>query len=136
MTELTHGEVKGQFHHLVQAVGGTMAAAAFLGVSHQRVSAMQSIQHPDAMPSIMQVFALEQALGKSILFSALADRISGVSRRNDPLKEAGDVMVAGAEVFDAIRTGKDRRAIAGAVAKLEREVADVGQALIATDETS
>lgn len=34
--------VKGLFHQLVKAVGGVEAAGAFLGVSHQRISQLQT----------------------------------------------------------------------------------------------
>ena len=100
--------VKGLFHQLVKAVGGVEAAGAYLGVSHQRVSQLQTTTCAD-MPTIMQVIALEAACGNPIVTGALSRRLTG-----GPGPEVGHAMVgsvgAAAEalrvVHDAERDGK------------------------------
>ncbi|WP_298699217.1 helix-turn-helix domain-containing protein [uncultured Brevundimonas sp.] len=55
---LTDGEIKALFRQLVKAVGGVEAAGVELGVSHQRVSVLQSPAAAD-MPTVRQIIALE-----------------------------------------------------------------------------
>lgn len=72
MREIAAPEIKGLFHHLVKAVGGVEAAGAFLEISHQRVSQLQSVNCAD-MPSILQIVRLEQAAGRPIVTGVLAE---------------------------------------------------------------
>lgn len=97
MTEITPAFIKGHFHHLVRAVGGTEAAGVYLGVSHQRVSQLQSVHSAD-MPTILQVLTLEQAVGRSVVFSALARAVEGAAAE-DIRAAAVDAVTTGAQVL-------------------------------------
>jgi hypothetical protein len=73
---LTFGEFKALVRQLVKAVGGVEAAAAELGVSHQRISQLQSVNHDDQM-TFLQVQALEAVAGRAIVTGAAARAIEG-----------------------------------------------------------
>lgn len=100
--------VKGLFHQLVKAVGGVEAAGAFLGVSHQRISQLQTTTCAD-MPTVMQIVALESACGLPVVTGALCRRLTG-----GPGPEVRDAMVGAVGsasealrvVHDAERDGK------------------------------
>jgi DNA-binding transcriptional regulator YdaS (Cro superfamily) len=119
MTDITPAQIKGLFHHLVKCVGGIEPSATFLGVSPQRVSQLQLTTH-DSMPTVMQIFTLERACGQSVVFATLAKLIAPNSI-SEPMKEAGDLMVAGAAAFDAVRSGADTRTRRQAAMKARAE---------------
>lgn len=126
--EAIANEIKGLFHHLVQAVGGCEAAATRLGISQQRVSQLQLLSCPD-VPTLVHITVLERWLGRPTVTEALAERVTNNLGRPDPLKEAGDVIEAGAEVFRLVRAGADKRDIEKAVSRLEQETDEVAAAV-------
>jgi len=73
---LTPGELKALVRALVTACGGVEAAAAVLGVTHQRVSDLQSINKPDQMP-FLQICALEAFAERDIVTGAASRAIRG-----------------------------------------------------------
>jgi len=117
-------EVKGLFGQLVTVVGGQDAAAAFLGISQQRVSQLINPTCAD-MPTVMHIVTLESAVGQPIVTGALARAASGGSLTADPMKEIGDVVIAQAEVFHLERTGADAKAKKAAALRLVREATEV-----------
>lgn len=80
--------LKALFCQLRKAVGSQDAAATYLEVSRQRVAQLESAHEDNAkeVPTWEQVFTLEQAIGRSIVFAALADLSDG--------KPATDIMDA------------------------------------------
>lgn len=126
--DITPGQVKGLFFHLVREVGGIEAAGAYLGCSHQRVSQLQNTNSTD-MPTIMQVCILEKVVGQDIVtgtLSAAATRRTGVRELITECCEATEASVA---LLNAARTGKDKRVIRAALLTALRELDDVGHAL-------
>lgn len=94
--------VKGLFFQLVKAAGGVEAAGAFLGVSHQRISQLQTTTCAD-MPTVMQIVALESACGLPVVTGALARRLTG-----GPGPEVRDAMVgAVGSASEALRVVHD-----------------------------
>lgn len=71
--------LKALFFQLRKAVGSQDAAAAYLDISRQRVGQLESAHadHAREIPTWGQVFTLEQAAGRSIVFAALADLTEG-----------------------------------------------------------
>ena len=80
--------LKALFHQLRKAVGSQDAAATYLEVSRQRVAQLESAHADNSreVPTWEQVFVLEQAIGRSIVFAALADLSDG--------KPSADIMGA------------------------------------------
>ena len=142
-----HARLKALFAKLVFKVGRQDAAAAYLGISRQRVSQLGSAnpEHARDIPTWEQVWTLEDACGQSVVFGALAQTIEppAVAPAACPLKETHDVVQASAALlpiaaalqsgdfaaFDALMEGVDRlklearelRAVVTNVARL-REV--------------
>jgi hypothetical protein len=125
--------VKSLVFQLVKAAGGVEAAGAVLGVSHQRVSQLQSLNHAD-MPTLMQVVALEAFVGHPILTAALAASITSTDAGKSPLEEACEVTEAAAELLRLIRTGAPSREIDAVIWRLRKEIDDLPAALATTDE--
>ncbi len=73
---LDDGEVKALFRQLVTAAGGVQAAGIELGVSHQRVSLLQSPGNAE-IPNLRQIMALEVVAGQPIVSAAVARAITG-----------------------------------------------------------
>lgn len=117
-------EIKGLFYHLVKAVGGVEAAGAFLGISHQRVSQLQTVTCAD-MPTIMHVATLEAVAHQAIVTGALARAATGGSVTHDPMKEIVDVVLAQAEVLKLERTGAEPKTKKDAALRLVREATEV-----------
>jgi len=105
--------LKGLFSQLRRAVGSQEAAATYLGVSRQRVSQLESASddHADDIPTWGQVWTLERALGRSVIFSALAHQIEPPKVRSDAslMKETHDVVQRAAAMLplaDALKEGR------------------------------
>jgi hypothetical protein len=129
MTEVTAGQIKGLFYHLVRRVGGVEAAGAFLGVSHQRVSTLQNVNQPD-MPTLLQVAILERAIGQSVVFAALARYATGAPDASDcAVTEACEVTEASARLLHLVRTAAPQREIEAAALAVQREAQDVPHAV-------
>jgi hypothetical protein len=130
---MTPARVKSLVFQLVKAAGGVEAAGAVLGVSHQRVSQLQSLNHAD-MPTLMQVVALEAFVGHPILTAALAASITSADAGKSPLEEACEVTEAAAELLRLIRTGAPTREIDAVIWRLRKEIDDLPAALATTDQ--
>jgi hypothetical protein len=94
--------IKALFDKAVREFGGSPAAAVRLGVSRQRVDALRSAKDDFArdVPTWAQVWEIETALGRSIVFAGLAETIAPPPphRLARPLKETMDVIRVAAEV--------------------------------------
>lgn len=130
---MTPARVKSLVFQLVKAAGGVEASGAVLGVSHQRVSQLQSLNHAD-MPTLMQVVALEAFVGQPIVTAALAASITSTDACKSPLEEACEVSETAGELLRLIRTGAATREIDAVIWRLRKEVDDLPVALAATDE--
>lgn len=128
MTDVTPAQIKGLFFHLVGKVGGVVPAGAYLGVSHQRVSILQSVNHPD-MPSLMQVVTLERVVGQDIVTGALSRAATGKPDTGEVLDEVMDAHAALANLQESIRKGKPHREQRAALIRTEAEVDQVAAAL-------
>jgi hypothetical protein len=69
-------EVKALFKMLVGAVGGVEAAGVHLGVSHQRVSQLYSLNNEDE-PAYRQIRVLEVAAGQAVVTGAHVKAVRG-----------------------------------------------------------
>jgi hypothetical protein len=130
---MTPARVKSLVFQLVKAAGGVEASGAVLGVSHQRVSQLQSLNHAD-MPTLMQVITLEAFVGHPILTAALAASITSTDAGKSPLEEACEVTEAAAELMRLIRTGAPTREIDAVIWRLRKEIDDLPAALVTTDQ--
>lgn len=124
MSAITPAQVKGLFYALVKEVGGVEAAAAFLGISHQRVSQLQSPAHTD-LPTIMHVVTLEAVVGQDVVTGVLSRAAGGIGAAKDLRTEVCEAVEASADVLRLVRTGADRKTIHKAGLHLMREAADV-----------
>jgi len=79
MQPLDPSELKALFAQLVDAIGTQDAAAAFLGISRQRVGQLIGTSWPD-LPTILQVVKLEAVCGQAVVTGALARRVEGEQR--------------------------------------------------------
>ena len=129
---MTPARVKTLVFQLVKAAGGVEAAGAVLGVSHQRVSQLQSLNHAD-MPTLMQVIALEAFVGQPILTGALAASLTPTDAGKSPLEEACEVSEAAAHLLHVVRTGGTDREVEAAAVRLRKEIDDVPAAMAAKD---
>lgn len=118
------------FMTLVRLIGGCDAAGAMLGISHQRVSQLQSLNHAD-MPTLMQVHILEMALGQPIVSGALARLAVGRTCGVDLIKEAAEAVAAVSSVLDACVKGATQRDALIAVSRARKELDDVAASLSA-----
>lgn len=129
MAELTPGYVKALFHQLVQRVGKTEAAAAYLEVSGPRITQLQSPNYPD-MPTVMQVATLEAVAGQSVVFGALAALPQdAATSHKDPMEEACELTEAATNLLHKVRTKAPEREIQAAILDVQREAQDVSRAL-------
>lgn len=128
------GLLKSLFARLVRAHGSHDAAAARLDVSRQRIGQLCSASddHVRDVPTWDQVWALEQALERSVVFAALADMASPapVVSAACPLhsaiwtvRQASDVL---GKIEEAAKDGIDaqeERQIEDALCALENRIA-------------
>lgn len=135
MSALSDGQIKAAFFQLVKAAGGVEAAGAVVGVSHQRVSQLQSLNHAD-MPTLRQVRDLEAFVGLPIVTAAMSASIETGDAGKSPLEEASEVTEAAAELQSAVRRGASEREVSTAITKLRREIEDVPVALEARGKKS
>jgi len=70
------GEVKALFRMLVKAAGGVEAAGVELGVTHQRISQLQSPSNEEE-PTYRQIRSLEVAIGRPIVTGAHVKAVTG-----------------------------------------------------------
>lgn len=141
MSAVTRETIKGLFFHLVRAVGGVEAAAAYLDISHQRVSRLQLIRDGSGepvqdMPTVLQIVTLEAVVGQPVVTGALARSAEGKSATADPIKEAGDVVIAASEVFSAVRSGATRKDALAVALRAQRELDELKDSLGAPDDAA
>lgn len=131
---LTDGEVKALFRQLVKAGGGVEACGVELGISHQRVSLLQSPTAPD-MPTFRQILALEAVVGRAIVTGAAARAIEGEA--DDSVRDATvEAVQATAESLgavhamdaDGVRTEAEIREVQKRTQKALREAQDAADA--------
>jgi hypothetical protein len=106
---LTLGEVKAHFRQLVKAAGGVEACGIELGVSHQWISELQNPNKPEALPTFMQIMALEVVAKQDIVTGAASRAIKG--QATDDIADAAVAAVAASAdvlrlVHDMDRDGK------------------------------
>lgn len=130
--DVTPARIKGLFFHLVKSAGGVEAAGSVIGVSHQRVSILQSVNAPD-MPSVLQIVALEKFVGQDIVTGPLSRAALGKPESGDEVEEAMDATEAVVDLQKTIRSGAGRREKRAALIKAEAELHDVGAALDRTE---
>ena len=73
---IEEGELKALVRQLVKAAGGVEACGVLLGVSHQRVSQLQSPNNPDQM-SFLQIAKLECVAERAIVSGAQVRAVEG-----------------------------------------------------------
>jgi hypothetical protein len=129
MTTPTNAQIKGLFFHLIKSVGGVEAAGAYLSISHQRVSQLQSINCAD-MPTLMQIVTLEHAVGVPVVTRALAESVVNSQDANDLLAEACEATEAAAELQRLARAKAEPRVIRAAAIRLEQEARDAVAAAV------
>ena len=139
---VTDGEVKALFRQLVKAGGGVEACGVELGISHQRVSLLQSPTAPD-MPTFRQILTLEAVVGRAIVTGAAARAIEGgvdevISAAVVQAVSAAAEAIAAVHAMEADgkRTAGEVRAVQALTQVLLREAqeaADVAARLSATD---
>lgn len=125
----TSHQIKGLFFHAVKAVGGVEAAGAYLQISHQRVSQLQSINCAD-MPTIMHIVTLEHVIGQPIITRALAESVAGPLGAADLMVEACEATEAAADLQALVRNRADHKTIRDAAVRLQREATDITAALV------
>jgi hypothetical protein len=128
MTEPSPHYIKALFLALVKVAGGGEAAGLALGVSHQRISQLTSMQSAD-MPTLMQVVALEAFADQPVVTSALAKLVQSAGKGADPNKEAAEVVSASARLMHLTVNGASQREILAAVAAVRSELDDVPASL-------
>ena len=121
-----HARLKALFAKLVKRCGKQDAAAEYLDISRQRVAQLCSAnpEHARDIPTWEQVWTLEQACNKSVIFATFAAEIDppAVAPTNCPIKETHDIVQASAALlpiaaalqagdmgaYDALMEGVDR----------------------------
>ena len=126
--EVTPAYVKGLFFHAVRLVGGVDAAGAYLGVSKQRVSVLQSVNHDD-MPTVLQIATLERAIGQDVVTGPLSRAATGKPDTGNVLDEVMDAHEALAEVQRKARAGAPHREFRAAAIALTAEVDQLSAAV-------
>lgn len=133
--------LKSLFAQLVRACGKQDAAAARLGISRQRVGQLCSAnpEHARDIPTWDQVWALEAACGRSVVFRALADLVEPDAAPRDacPVKETHDVVQAAASMLslaDDLKAGKPGAHVAfmDGLNRLQREADECEASAIVT----
>jgi hypothetical protein len=119
---------KALFAQLVAACGGVEASGALLGVSHQRISQLQTLGNTEEPHIRKHTAPLEAFCGQAIVTGALARIATGASLTADPMKEIGDVVLAQAEVLHLERSGADPKTKRRAALRLVREASEVADA--------
>lgn len=131
---LESGEVKALFRQLVAAAGGVEACGLTLGVSHQRVSQLQSVNNPD-MPTFAQIMALEVVAERPIITAVAAQAIEGHAAE-DLSTQAVAVVSQGARtlqlVHDMDADGARTEAEVRAVQRATQESAEAAERLAAS----
>ena len=113
--------IKALFSQAVDAVGSQEAAAAFLGITRQRVSQLTSTAHAD-MPMMMQVLKLQRVTKSSLVFGTLARLDVEVDAGGNALASAVDSTAAASRALQTVHAAKADGALCA------REVEDIKDA--------
>lgn len=97
--------LKAHFGQLVDAVGTQEAAAAFLGISRQRVGQLISVATND-LPTWGQVWKLEQVCGQSLVFKAFGRMTETESPGQGALASAVDATAKASRSLQVIHAAK------------------------------
>lgn len=97
--------LKAHFGQLVDAVGTQEAAAAFLGVSRQRVGQLISTANND-LPTWGQVWKLETVTGQSLIFSAFGRMTAGGEASTGALTAAVESTAAASRALQTVHAAK------------------------------
>lgn len=126
--------LKSLFARLVNACGRQDAAAARLGITRQRVSQLCSASpdHAKDIPTWSQVWALEQACERSVVFASLASMVEPAAPAGpvSAVKETHDLVAAAADLCPlamALDLNKPEtvRAWTAGLDRVQREAADL-----------
>jgi DNA-binding transcriptional regulator YdaS (Cro superfamily) len=134
---LDTGLLKSLFARLVQAAGRQDAAAARLGISRQRIGQLCSanVEHARDLPTWAQVWALEVAVERSVVFRALADMIepSGRATSANPMSHAVGMVKEAADVLAAVESAlEDGEVLPAEAEAVENELAQLEAKIAAT----
>ena len=130
--------LKALFSRLIRAVGTQEAAAEYLGVSRQYVGYLASAnpEYAAYVPTWDHVWTLENACGRSVVFSALAEMVSPprLSPGSTHVKETHDLVQAAAAMLplaDALDPAKPETVAAfrDGMDRLDREASEAGAAV-------
>jgi len=97
--------LKAHFGQLVDAVGTQEAAAAFLGVSRQRVGQLISTANND-LPTWAQVWKLEVVTNQSLVFAAFGRRTAGSESGADAMTAAVESTATASRALQAVHAAK------------------------------
>ena len=126
--------LKSLFARLVVACGKQDAAAARLGISRQRIGQLCSAnpEHAKDIPTWGQVWALEQACERSVVFGSLASLVEPTAAAEpvSAVKETHDLVAASAAMCPlAVALDPEKpetvRAFAEGLERVQREAADL-----------
>ena len=105
MSDFDPSLLKAHFAQLVDAVGTQEAAAAFLGVSRQRVGQLISTATAD-LPTWGQVWKLEQVCGQSLVFAAFGRMTDADGAGGSALASAVRSTAAASRALQAVHAAK------------------------------
>ncbi len=97
--------LKAHFGQLVDAVGTQEAAAAFLGVSRQRVGQLISTANND-LPTWGQVWKLETVTGQSLVFGAFGRMTAGEEVSAGAMNAAVESTAAATRALQTVHAAK------------------------------
>lgn len=127
-TESERAELKAVFALLVERAGGVVPCGARLGISHQRVSQLQSLDHKDVPNLLLHITPLEAFCGEPVVTSHYARKVTGGSA-GDPIEEVMEAIEAIVDAGKTIRTERCTRARRAALLNAKRQLDDVFDSL-------
>lgn len=121
-----HRHLKNLFRDLVETYGGVVPAAACLGISHQRISQLQSVDSPtENVPDLLKhILPLEEACGQPVVTGGLSRAITGADAKRNLQDEALDAVEETVAFASKIRAGADRDTIRKAGRKALNELTE------------
>jgi len=105
MNDFSPALLKAHFGQLVDAVGTQEAAAAFLGVSRQRVGQLISTANND-LPTWAQVWKLEKVTGQTLVFGAFGRMTAGEEAHTGALTAAVESTATATRALQAVHAAK------------------------------
>lgn len=131
---LEPGELKALVRQLVRAFGGVEAAGVELGVSGERVSQWQRIDHPDQM-SMLNISRLEALVGRPIVTAVAARAAEGTAADEAMMTSTIEAVSSAAALVslvhameaDGHRTVGEKRAVLAASQDLLRQAQEAAE---------